>query len=332
MPSPSSQGVLIPFSRRASRRPLHVLLVDTDDMRAAEMADTLKRDTAGMVRLTIERSVDSVRRHAAQVEAIVVGLGPGNLPTKALAKLVEDAANVPIITVGGRSDPDAHEEVACAGIQQHLPARCAFCREMPSLLATILWAIERAALHAQLEDSRRLDHYLALHDELTDLPNLRLYHDRFELLLAQARRTGKHVALLLIDLDGFKVVNDRHGHLVGDTLLREAAERMRRTVRETDTVARRGGDEFAVLLDDVSGQQDVPLAARKVAKALARPYRIDGRTITSTASIGIALCPWDGLDIETLEGRADTALYQVKERGGNDVQRPLGEGAAPPPR
>jgi len=157
----------------------------------------------------------------------------------------------------------------------------------------------------------RLKH-LATHDELTGLANRALLLDRLEQSLYYARRSGRLVAVLLLDLDRFKVVNDSLGHDFGDQLLCAVAERLRQSVREADTVARLGGDEFVVLLAEVAEVEDVTLVARKILDQLNMPYRVGGREITVTASLGISLYPRDSDDGATLIRNADLAMYRAK--------------------
>ena len=155
----------------------------------------------------------------------------------------------------------------------------------------------------------------ATHDELTGLANRALLQDRLEQSIHYANRSQRLVAVLLLDLDRFKVINDSLGHGFGDELLRSVARRLERTVREADTVVRMGGDEFVILLAEVAEGDDVGLVAKKILENLTRPYPISGREITVTASIGVSLYPRDGADGETLLRNADVAMYRAKEDG-----------------
>lgn len=166
------------------------------------------------------------------------------------------------------------------------------------------------------ENQRELDH-LASHDSLTGLPNRRVFHDRLEHALARARRTGEHLALLFIDLDRFKEINDSLGHAAGDIVLREVAERIRREVREIDTVARLGGDEFIVLLDGTGGPEAVAGIAQKILDALTPAIRHDDRDLRIGASIGISQFPQDATSTTELAASADRAMYKAKSGGRN---------------
>ena len=152
-------------------------------------------------------------------------------------------------------------------------------------------------------------------DALTGLPNRQLFFDRLHQATAQARREEYKLAILFIDLDRFKSVNDSMGHALGDELLKETAFRLSASVRETDTVARLGGDEYVVILPHIGGVLDVEAITTKIVAMLSRPFQLDGREVTVTASIGVAIFPEDAADAESLLQNADTAMYAAKDTG-----------------
>jgi len=161
---------------------------------------------------------------------------------------------------------------------------------------------------------------LAYSDPLTGLPNRLLLRDRLEHAIATAQRNRSLVAVLFVDLDNFKRVNDSFGHHVGDQLLRDIAERARGCVREIDTVCRVGGDEFVVVLPELRERQDAGAVARKIHASLAQPYRVDVHDICVTPTLGISVFPHDGTDAETLIRNADAAMYHAKESGKNSFR------------
>jgi diguanylate cyclase (GGDEF)-like protein/PAS domain S-box-containing protein len=169
------------------------------------------------------------------------------------------------------------------------------------------------------ERESRIQH-LADHDALTGLLNRRMFEDRLRQAIALARRDDKMVALMLVDLDGFKSVNDNYGHLTGDYVLRRVARRILDAVRETDTVARLGGDEFVVVLVGQKSAEDPALVAEKILAALTEPIPAGGRRLAIGASIGISIYPRDGLTPEALLSHADAAMYRVKVAGKNRYQ------------
>lgn len=152
----------------------------------------------------------------------------------------------------------------------------------------------------------------ATHDELTGLLNRNLFKDRLEQAVTQAKRRGRQVGLLFLDLDGFKHINDRFGHQVGDKLLRQIAQRLVGCTRDADTVGRIGGDEFVVLIPEVDGERGAADLARKLKQCLAKPHLIDRHTVVLTASVGSAVYPDDCADHEGLFHYADTAMYVAK--------------------
>jgi diguanylate cyclase (GGDEF)-like protein/PAS domain S-box-containing protein len=162
--------------------------------------------------------------------------------------------------------------------------------------------------------------YQAYHDALTGLANRRLFQEHLTLALALAQRKTGLLAVLFLDLDHFKVINDSLGHTIGDALLRVVAMRLKTHVREGDVIARVGGDEFTVVLQDLKKKEDIPAIAQKVLRAIAEPIDVDGHRLYVTASIGIAVYPDDGLDAETLLKNADNAMYRSKSEGRNTYQ------------
>src|SRR4029077_18322390 len=152
---------------------------------------------------------------------------------------------------------------------------------------------------------------------LTDLPNPVLLRDRITQAIASAHRHDKQLAVLFIDLDAFKPVNDLLGHAVGDELIRSVALRLKACIRDSDTVSRNGGDEFVVLLSAIEHAEDAALSADKIIAAVATPHEIFGRKLSGPASVGVAVSPTDGASAESLLGSADAAMYQVKDAGGH---------------
>ena len=162
--------------------------------------------------------------------------------------------------------------------------------------------------------------HLAAHDFLTDLPNRMLLHDRLTQAIGLARRHGHHLAVLFLDLDRFKHVNDSLGHETGDRLLQSVGARLTTCVRRSDTVSRQGGDEFVLLLSEVEHADDAAAVAQKVVTALAAPHAVADHELHVTTSIGISIYPDDGQDAETLMKSADTAMYCAKDAGRNNYQ------------
>jgi diguanylate cyclase (GGDEF)-like protein/PAS domain S-box-containing protein len=192
-----------------------------------------------------------------------------------------------------------------------------FSRDDASFLQSIANILAVAIERKNAED--RLAH-LAQFDSLTGLPNRYLFHDRLLQSVAQAKRSAKVMAVLFIDLDRFKLVNDTLGHRAGDQLLREAALRLAQNVRSGDTVGRFGGDEFGAILSDLGKPSDASVVAQKVIESLAQPFHLDGQETFISASVGITIFPSDGDNPEALIMNADTAMYRAKDQGRNSYQ------------
>ena len=169
-------------------------------------------------------------------------------------------------------------------------------------------------------NTERTIHYMAHHDALTGLPNRRLMQDRLNQAIMAARRKQRHVAVLFLDLDRFKVVNDTLGHDTGDFILKDVARRLMTCVREADTVSREGGDEFVVILPDLERPENARVVADKILAELARPVEIGGHEIHITPSIGISQYPNDATDVNQLLKHADNAMYQAKDAGRNTIR------------
>ncbi len=182
---------------------------------------------------------------------------------------------------------------------------------------TVQDVTERHLTHAELEQKQQHLDRLAHYDSLTGLPNRVLFRDRLEQSLLKARRREEQLAVLFIDLDEFKQINDSLGHAAGDVVLQQVARRFLSVVREEDSVARLGGDEFTVILESVSAVESVSKIAQKLIHVTQEPLHIDNRELYVTTSIGISLYPGDGRDAETLLRNADTAMFKAKEQGRN---------------
>ena len=185
-------------------------------------------------------------------------------------------------------------------------------------LGMIVWLLEEERERV-VRASAQIEH-LAYHDPLTELPNRQLFILRLKEAMEQARTNRRSVAVLFLDLDRFKVINDSLGHTCGDQLLCKAGERLRESVREMDTVSRLGGDEFTLLLTGIKREDDVHAVAQELMDALRLPFNIQNQEFYVTASMGISMFPDDGTDAETLLKNSDTAMYRAKEHGRDNYK------------
>ena len=195
-----------------------------------------------------------------------------------------------------------------------------FVELLQRLAANVSFAVEGFDRADEKERAEERIKYLATHDNLTNLPNRAMFNQLLGFAMEEAQRFQRHCAVLFIDLDRFKVINDSLGHAAGDALLIEVASRLRSGVRENDVVARLGGDEFVILLNEVTESHDVAAIARNLLSMIGQSLELSGHECGVTASIGIAMFPEDGRDEQTLMKNADIAMYLAKQEGKNDIR------------
>jgi two-component system, cell cycle response regulator len=229
-------------------------------------------------------------------------------------KKIEPDGYLPVLVI--TAQPDHKLRALKAGAKDFISKPF----ELAEVLARVHNMLEVRLLYKQLEHYNRALESLTLHDVLTGLPNRRLLMDRLSLAIAHARRNKRNMAVMFLDLDGFKQINDTLGHDAGDALLSMVAARLVAAVRQEDTVARLGGDEFVIALWELGHADDVAKAASKVIQAVSQPYSIQGRGVSITASVGVGIYPTHGEEAETLMKSADLALYEAKRTGKNDYR------------
>lgn len=252
---------------------------------------------------------DALRElEAATYDAIICDLDlPDSEGISTLKHLISAAETTPIVVLTHCEDDDFTLELLTHGAQDYLiKGQC----DGPLVLRTIRHAIERK------EADRRV-RFLSNYDKLTGLANRELFHDRLRQAIARAERSGHLVALLFLDLDRFKTVNDTLGHVAGDELLIAVANRLKQCVRKADTIARLGGDEFTVIVEDVTSTLEVDLICSKLVAAFEKPFVIQRHELHVTTSIGVTFYPTDDLDETALIRNADAAMYKAKEQGRN---------------
>ncbi len=251
----------------------------------------------GLLRLSKER-FDAVLLDLSLPDAH--GLGT-------VSQVLATSPHVPILVLSGYDD----QAVAVQAVQQGAQDYLVKGRGDADLLArAIRYAIERKRAEERLT-------YLAQYDHLTGLVNRTLFRDRLFQALARSKRKEQRVGLMLLDLDRFKAVNDTLGHDAGDRLLRQVADRLRSCVREVDTVARMGGDEFTIILEGIGCEQDILTVARRITESLSEPFMLGEHEVTIGVSIGITVYPYDDHESDELLKHADAAMYRAKQQGGN---------------
>jgi diguanylate cyclase (GGDEF)-like protein len=291
-------------------RPVRALVVESDSRAALLILEMLRATwSAGLVAAHVERLVDATQELLEHTpDALLLGLPLTDGDHIAATQHLRTAApEVPIIVLFDHPDEDASLAAIEAGAQD-----CLVKDQLdPGLLRRALrYAIGRKRTEIHLT-------HQALHDPLTGLPNRTLFLDRLGVALDRSRRSGGAVAVLFLDVDNFKQINDSLGHAAGDAVLAELAERMRTMLRPMDTVARFGGDEFTFLFEGLASEREAVAIAERISGATSRPLRVDGQETSAavTVSIGIAMVDDPAVPADTVIREADAAMYRAKEHG-----------------
>lgn len=296
--------------------PIRVLLVEDEAADASSLRRLLGDSREVRFEVAEAGSVeDGLRRlRDERFQAVLLDLsleeGQG---LEALARARIAAATVPIIVMASQADEDLAVRALRFGAQDYLVKGVS---DAGVVVRTLRHAVERHRILTDLASARQREHYLAMHDALTGLPNRSSFLDHLRRMISYAARHQKRAAVLFLDLDRFKSINDTLGHPVGDDLLKVVAERLGRSLRQTDLVARLGGDEFLIALPDLEREHDAARVATKLVSVLAQPSQLGEREYRISASVGIALFPRDGTDADVLIRNADTAMYHAKAEHG----------------
>jgi diguanylate cyclase (GGDEF)-like protein len=297
-----------------------VLLVEDSPGDARLLREMLSEQNSFETQLTQLECMGDAEKFLAEnaVDIILLDLGlPDAQGMEAIQRTRAASPGVALVVLTGLDDESVAVQALQHGAQDYLIKGQI---ETRGLIRALRYAIERKAMeNAALAMARQMAH-AAEHDFLTGLPNRMLLNDRVGQAIALAKRHVMKVAVLFLDLDGFKHINDSLGHPAGDKLLQSIAKRLADCIRGSDSVSRQGGDEFVVLLLDLQQAEDAGVTARRMLEAVARPHFIDHHDLHLTASIGVSVYPDDGLDADTLIKNADTAMYQAKENGRRNIQ------------
>ena len=307
----------MPFWRRARRRSGAAGVPGAYEAAFAQSPHgTLVVDAGSLAivdaNLAMQRSLGYALEELQEMSLGQIFSDEGGPPEALLAKLRESPVTL-LIETGQRCRSGRFLYVEISGYRLDVDERGLYA------LTTRDITMRRRVAAQLLEKQQHLDH-LAHHDQLTGLPNRLFLAAHLPGAIEEAKRTGSMLAVLFLDLDRFKHINDSRGHETGDKLLKAVAQRIRTTTRTDDIVVRMGGDEFIVVLTAVSTAEQINEAASRITDALAAPVLIDGRPLVTTASIGVSLFPRDGSTMGELLRQSDTAMYQAKDRGRNNFQ------------
>jgi two-component system cell cycle response regulator len=294
-----------------------ILIVDDQDMNVQLLKEILCDAGYQCIAATTDPYAVCAMHRANPYDLILLDLrmpGMDGFQVMEALKKIEAGGYVPILVI--TAQPDEKLRALACGAKDFIAKPF----DLVELTMRIHNMLEVRLLYTQLEQQNYALKSMAMHDELTGLPNRRLLMDRLSLAIAHARRSQCLMAVMFLDLDNFKQINDTLGHDVGDALLCLVADRLVRTVRQADTVARLGGDEFIIALPELSHADDAAELGEKVIQAVSQPYCIQGQEVRLTASVGISMYPLHGEDAEALMKSADLALYEAKRSGKNDCR------------
>jgi diguanylate cyclase (GGDEF)-like protein len=292
---------------------MKILLVEDDPDDAAFLRQSLLRSSRQPIDITRTDRIGGAiaTLHNERFDVVLLDLHlPDATGSECVEKVQQADPQVPIVVLSGQGDEDYAVEILNGGVQDYLVK---WEGDGRIILRAIRYAIERKRSESKLN-------YLARYDSLTGIPNRQYLRDQLERATARARRSRRTLALLFLDLDRFKMVNDTLGHQLGDDLLRAAVQRLKSSIRAGDLLARLGGDEFAILLEDVEGPLELEALARDILDRFQEPFELGRRHVSVTASVGITLYPTDHADPMALLNNADIAMYQAKEQGRNNFK------------
>jgi diguanylate cyclase (GGDEF)-like protein len=292
---------------------LRVLLVEDNEGDARLLREMFGKENPNSFEMThVSNMREAVIQLAkGEVDIVLLDLGlPDTYGLESVQQAHAAAPGIPLIVLTGLDDEVLAAEAMKAGAQDYLIKGQVENRALPRALRH---AIDRHRI--QIETI-----YLAQHDAVTNLPNRLVLNDRVSQAISLARRRKTAMAVVFLDLDRFKYINDSLGHAIGDRLLQSVALRLVASVRDSDTVTRQGGDEFVILLSEIAHSQDAAKSAKRILQSLTAPHLIGAHELHIDGSIGISVYPVDGEDAETLIKNADTAMYHAKENGRNNFQ------------
>ena len=289
---------------------INVLLIEDNDVDSQLTQDLLTDWSIEEFKITRTKTLAEGLTLLSRVrfDAVLLDLSlPDGFGLATVRQVHATSPTIPVVVLSGVSDQSLALQAVQQGAQDYLVKG----QGHPELLArAVRYAIERKRAEEHLT-------YLAQYDQLTGLVNRSLFRDRLVQAMARSKRMQQPIGLMLLDLDRFKAVNDTFGHDMGDELLKTVSERLKACVREVDTVARMGGDEFTIILEGVTSEENILMVAKRITESIATPYELKGEHISIGISIGITIYPHDDHPVDELLKHADTAMYRAKQLGGS---------------
>lgn len=287
-----------------------VLLIEDNDVDARLTQDLLAEWSVEEFQITHVKTLSEGLARLSQIrfDAILLDLSlPDAFGLPTVRQVHATNPSIPLVVLSGVSDQTLALQAVQQGAQDYLVKG----QGHPELLArAVRYAIERKRTEERLT-------YLAQYDHLTGLVNRSLFRDRLIQAMARSKRLQQPIGLMLLDLDRFKSVNDTLGHDMGDELLKAVSERLKSCVREVDTVARMGGDEFTIILEGVASEASIVVVAKRIAESISSTFELRGHRISIGVSIGITVYPHDDHGVDELLKHADAAMYRAKQQGGS---------------
>ena len=289
---------------------IKVLLIEDNDVDAQLTQDLLSEWSSEEFQVSRVKTLGEGLTYLSRerFDAVLLDLSlPDAFGLSTVRQIHDTSPTIPVVVLSGVSDQSLALQAVQQGAQDYLVKG----QGHPELLArAVRYAIERKRTEERLT-------YLAQYDHLTGLVNRTLFRDRLVQAMARSKRMHQPIGLMLLDLDRFKTVNDTYGHDMGDELLKAVSERLKTCVREVDTVARMGGDEFTIILEGVSSDENILVVAKRITESIATIFELQGHHISVGVSIGITIYPHDDHPVDELLKHADTAMYRAKKQGGS---------------
>lgn len=299
---------------------IKILLIEDNPDTKRLLQDELLSDNGN-----IEYSLQCVERLSMGIEYINNNEGldvilldlllPDSQGMDTLSRIQSVTQDIPVIVLSNHDDESFAVKTVQMGAQDYLVKERV---DRDVLARAIRYAIERHQMIKKLEQAQGELQEIARYDSLTGLSNRNFFYEQLDKLIARVRRENKLMAVMFLDLDNFKPVNDEHGHSVGDLLLQSVAKRITSCLRKNDIAARLGGDEFIIAYDTSGNEESLAIAAQRIIEVISDIYILSGQELKISASIGVSVYPKDGVDMDVLIKNADTAMYSTKEDGGNN--------------